>query len=297
MLNYYNILKNNRVDINTIKGERSSSFNKLIKRAPKNPSKEIRNVYDFILLFARHIINWGSYYFTGGSHLHDWWHVYYIEKDVDYICVNDKSFMGYYKNPLEIKSTIGTLGIAIMDVLFDQFKADDILTLIYMVDPYESSKKLEEIVEELLLSNNNEYFGCYLPSCIRHNPIEKLTKPIKIHKFKIQTNLGSRPLINYLDYGNDDYAPLILESMTDKRIKVTSDNNSWLFSLNKEQLMENLDNLQERSELLISNLKLKLSSRIKTTKQSIRDNNNQINEAIKNIENFDKYKRILWKEC
>ena len=294
MLSYYDILKNNGVvdAYNTIKGKYCNyNYENLNKIFNNKTPTSVMNVYDFINTFIN------SVYLTYLSRTKKS-HVYYIEKDVSYLLAEDKSGLGYYKNPFEISPGHGTLGIAIMDTLFDQFKADDLLTLINMVDPNDSPKKLEEIVADLLLSNN-EYFGYYLPYSKIRNPL-KLNKPLKIHRFKIQS-INDFMVWNGPVYYNPYYkvgdGPIILESLTDKRIKVASNNASWMFSINKEHLMENLNNMQEISESLISKEKETLSNRIKESKQYIKDHKSRIIELSNKIENFNEYKKTLWKSC
>jgi len=225
-------------------------------------------------------------------------HLYSIN-NIEFIKLEIESTDGRPKNIFD--PFRGTLGIAIMEVLKEQYKVEDLTTLINVIDPKTPLNNIIDITTELL--SNNHYYGFFGPISMWINPL-KLKKDIKIHEFKledinidkiIKRSLCTDGRVEILVDESDPY--LYLQSITNKkvRIPITDLRLPWIISLNKEHLIESLDNLYLRYTIVVKNSRNIKEKEIEKLESEIRLLENNVEQVFDHLNNFQEYKKTLWR--
>lgn len=305
MLDYYKLLKNSRSkEINESIMAHNISTCALSWDAPS----VIRTELDFMRTFFNELVyntRWYSRSEFQNSHIY--------ELGVGTLVTGENELYAEPHAPIpkslfNIDSSLGVLGIVLIELLKDKYKVEKLEDLISTIDPMTDTTWLEESTEQLLLENNS-YFGFFCPRIRFYNPM-RIKNSIKIHEFKIREENIKRdikkiiqrdllkdtefPMLRYSTYKTP---ALVLESITDRRIRVPimGRTYSWVFSLNKEHLKEQLDSLYLKLKTTVEREVKEKEKLIRERKKELKDIDDNIEKLYEYLENFEKYKKNLWK--
>ena len=305
MKSYYDLLKSSRVE--DFDSNKSLNYtltpNLTLDQGTSKSTPHIDTVYNFIIAVKNKFIHETNYNVVNKKNKLS---KYHLLDDCYLISEYKHSYRYDYLIPKHIFSTNDNIiSLLVIERLKEIYNVSSLEELLNVVDRSKPIDQVVAIIRDLIYSEGGELYGfhCYYN---RWRDPTRIKTPIRAKKFKIVGDkidgyLKNRELVSYnkgkfLLPKESNYNHSIL-CLNHKRIFLNcgDDTINWVFSLNEEHL-------KERIEVLMSNYDLALDEKIMELKVEDEKLKHRIGEIKKNIEtnknhlnNFNEYKKNLWK--